>query len=120
MKKPEQIAAAYIASWNETDPVDRSALLAETFAPDASYVDPLMSAASIEEIDGLIAAVQQRFPGHRFALKGTADGYSDKVRFTWELGPEAAEALIEGTDFLTIADGKIKSVVGFLDKVPSA
>ena len=33
----------YIAMWNETTPEDRRALVADTFADDASYLDPIMS-----------------------------------------------------------------------------
>lgn len=33
----------YIAVWNETNTVRRRALIEETWADDASYVDPLMA-----------------------------------------------------------------------------
>lgn len=36
------------------------------------------------------------------------------------LGPKGADALIKGTDFASIRDGKIDSVTGFLDQVPQA
>jgi hypothetical protein len=120
MTDANTIANAYIAAWNETDPAKRSTLLDAVFAKDASYLDPLMAANSREDIGGLIAGVQQRFPGFRFTLWGKPDGFADRVRFSWLLGPEGVEAPIEGTDFVTVADGKIASVTGFLDKVPAA
>ncbi len=43
-------------------------------------------------ITGLIAAVQQRFAGHRFALDGTPEGHHDVVRFQWALAADWAVA----------------------------
>jgi hypothetical protein len=121
MTDPKEIAAGYIALWNETDPGRRQALLAQHWAPDASYVDPLMAGRGTAEIEALIAGVQQRFPDFRFKLIGKPDGYADRVRFSWSLGPgDFVDAPIEGTDFATLADGRIRAVTGFLDKVPAA
>ena len=115
-----QIAARYIAVWNETDQTRRLALLAEDWAEKASYVDPLMSGEGRAQIGGLIAAVHERFPGFRFRLEGRVDGYDNKVRFSWALGPEAEADMIKGTDFIVVEDGQLKSVIGFLDKVPAS
>lgn len=42
------------------------------------------------------------------------------ARFTWGLGPEGAEPLIVGFDVaVTDDDGKLVTVLGFPDKVPS-
>ena len=115
MTDVSKIAAAYIAAWNETDAARRAVRLAETFVTDASYIDPIMAGANREEIGGLIAGVQQRF-----TLRGQPDGYGAKLRFSWTLGPAGIEPPIEGTDFVSLADGKIEAVTGFLDKVPAA
>jgi hypothetical protein len=112
------IADGYIALWNERDTTQRRALLARQWTDDASYVDPLMRAESHDGIEGLIAGVQQRFPDFRFRLRGRADGHGNHVRFSWSLGPEAADGPIEGTDVVELADGRIRRVTGFLDKVP--
>jgi hypothetical protein len=119
MTNPAMIADRYIALWNETDPGRRRDLLASTWTEDATYVDPLMQGAGHGQIDGLIAAVQARFPGFRFALIGQPDGYGDHVRFSWQLGPEGGEGLIEGTDFAVLDGERLKAVSGFLDKVPA-
>jgi hypothetical protein len=73
-----------------------------------------------EQINSLVEAVQSRFPGFRFELIGTADGYGNNLRFSWGLGPENGEALIKGTDFAELEDGKLKSVRGFIDQLPEA
>jgi hypothetical protein len=115
-----QIADRYIAVWNETDHARRRALLAEGWADNATYVEPVMSVEGREQIGALIAAVHERFPGFRFKLEGRADGYQDRVRFSWALGSDADADLVKGTDFVVIENGRLKSVTGFLDKVPAA
>jgi SnoaL-like domain len=112
------IAQRYIASWNEPNSQQRRALIAVLWADDASYVDPLMQGSGHAEIDALVAAVHDRFPGYGFALSGQADGYSDRVRFSWTLGKPGEPPVAHGTDFgITDKDGRLRSVTGFLDQV---
>ena len=113
------IAHRYIALWNEADATRRQQLLDSDWAPDAQYVDPLMQASGHEAISTLVGAVQRRYPGFRFALTGRADAHGDNVRFSWTLGPSGAADLIQGTDFVQLAAGRLQSVTGFLDKVPA-
>ena len=120
MTDAAHIADRYIAVWNETDPARRDALLTENWNADATYVDPLMSGEGRQEIGALIGAVHARFPGFRFTLAGAADGYGDKVRFSWALGPDAEPDMIRGTDFAVIDNGRLRSVTGFIDKAPAS
>lgn len=118
MNQATRIAERYLAAWNEREPAARRAQVAQVFAPDASYLDPMMRGSGVDGIDGMIGAAQQQFPGCRFALHGTPSGHNDVVRFSWSLAAEAApEApLALGTDFATIdADGRLVRVTGFLD-----
>jgi hypothetical protein len=47
------------------------------------------------------------------------DAHHDLARFTWELGPVDAEPLVIGFDVAVLSDdGRIRTVHGFLDKVP--
>jgi hypothetical protein len=119
MTDTTRIADRYIAVWNETDPVRRRALLAEGWTETATYVDPLMQGQGPEQIGSLIDAVQARFPGFRFILDGRVDGYGDKIRFSWTLGPEGQADMIKGTDFAVVEGDRLRSVTGFLDKVPA-
>jgi hypothetical protein len=119
MTNAAQIADRYIAVWNETDPALRRTLLADGWAENATYVDPLMAGEGHGQIGALIGAVHERFPGFRFALSGGVDGYGDKVRFSWMLGPQNEPDMIEGTDFAVLEGERLKSVTGFLDKVPA-
>jgi hypothetical protein len=120
MTDAASIATRYIALWNETDPDRRKVLMADLWVEAATYRDPLMHGEGHDQIDALIAGVHRQFPGFRFALVGQPDGYGNQVRFSWQLGPDGIDGPIKGTDFATLENGRLKSVVGFLDQVPSA
>jgi hypothetical protein len=120
MSDANTIAHRYIALWNETDLDRRKALLVDLWSETGTYRDPLMQGEGRDQINALIAGVQGQFPGFRFALVGQPDGYCDQVRFSWQLGPEGSDGPIKGTDFATLENGRLKSVVGFLDQVPAA
>ncbi|MGW1995294.1 nuclear transport factor 2 family protein [Embleya sp. NPDC001921] len=110
----------YLAVWNETDPSIRRAAIEQVFAADIVYVDPLASIAGHDQLDALVAGVQDRFPGFTFRLLGTPDAHHDIVRFTWELGPAGVDAPVIGFDVAVLdGDNRFKSVSGFLDKVPA-
>lgn len=116
MIDPLTIAHRYVEVWNESDPAQRCRLMEASWIESASYVDPLMQAAGREQIGALIAAVQERFPGHLFTLQGQPDGYGNRVRFSWALASPGATAVAHGTDFGVIAeDGRLSTVTGFLD-----
>ncbi|MER8856077.1 nuclear transport factor 2 family protein [Mesorhizobium sp. M0757] len=111
------IAQNYITAWNEADADRRAELLKATFTEDVSYRDPLMQGDGHAGVAKLIDGVQQRFAGFRFSLNGQPDGFGDRIRFSWNLGPEGVLSVIEGTDIGVIENGRLKSVTGFLDKV---
>src|SRR5262249_20668860 len=115
-----KLAEQYIATWNETDPSARRALIDEVWAADGRYVDPMAEVAGRDQIDAVIGAVQAQFTGMTFRLAGAVDGHHDQARFTWELGPDGADALVVGFDVAQRdADGRLSLVLGFLDKVPA-
>jgi hypothetical protein len=116
----EQVIDQYIAAWNETDPATRRALIARTWTEDGRYLDPLMSGEGHDGIDAVVGAVQTQFPGHRFRRTGELDTHHDRVRFSWELGPEAGPPLAGGVDFGVVSDGRLHTITGFLDFAPGA
>jgi hypothetical protein len=118
MSQFNDLVERYIALWNETDGERRRQLIAATFAEGASYVDPLTASEGHAAIDGMVQAVQQRFPGYRFRRAGEVDGHHDRLRFCWELVPEAGAAIATGTDFATVAGTRMTAVTGFIDQAP--
>jgi len=107
----------YIALWNETTPEDRRALVADTFADESSYLDPLMSGTGHAGIDAMVAGAQKQFPGARFELSAGPDQHHDRVRFAWRLvGADGGEPVAAGVDFATLGDdGRLRAVTGFLE-----
>ncbi|MGY1735877.1 nuclear transport factor 2 family protein [Geodermatophilus sp. SYSU D00684] len=120
MTATPDLADRYLAAWNETDPAARRALVEALFTEDVTYTDPLADVAGRDGLDATIAAVQAQFPGSVFRLAGPADAHHGQVRFTWHLGPDGAEPPVTGFDVaVTDGDGRIRTVLGFLDRVPA-
>ena len=118
----QEIVERYLAAWNEKDAERRRGLVDALWTENGSYTDPLGDANGPAEIDGLIGAVQQQFPDFVFTLGGPVDAHHEQARFTWHLGPEgAAGPIVMGFDVAVLnGGGQIRSVYGFLDKVPAA
>src|SRR5262245_66587384 len=69
------LAERYIAAWNETNADRRRDLITKTWTETATYVDPLMKGEGQQGTDAMAAAVQERFPAHRYAVTGRGDGF---------------------------------------------
>src|ERR1700691_4161480 len=109
----------YLACWNETDSTARRDLITNTWADDASYIDPLVDAHGHDAIDAAIAATQGQFPGHVFALAGPVDVHHDVAPLSWGLRREEDERVVIASVVASVGtDGRLARVVGFLDKVP--
>ena len=116
-----KLVESYLDTWNETDADTRRSAVASVWAKDAQYVDPLASVSGHDQISELIGGVQQQAPGHVFRLLDErVDAHHNVVRFSWELVPASGgESVAVGFDVaVTEEDGRIRSVFGFLDKVP--
>jgi SnoaL-like domain len=121
MPDPNAIADRYVDTWNETDTARRAALIAEHWSAGATYADPMSQVAGHEALAGLIDAVQQRYPGHAFARVGKVAAHGKHLRFSWSLAPAGGPVAAIGTDVATLAeDGRLQSVIGFLDQVGGA
>ncbi len=115
------VVRRYLAAWNETDPAARRTLIDDVFAADVRYVDPVAAVHGRDQLDGLIGAVHEQFPGFVFTGAGPVDAHHDQGRFAWELGPAGEpEAPIAGFD-VAVTDGgdRLRTVLGFLDRVPA-
>ncbi|WP_433726946.1 nuclear transport factor 2 family protein [Actinoplanes sp. CA-051413] len=115
------VVQRYLAAWNETDPQRRRAAIEEAFTNDIRYVDPLAAVEGHAALDGLIGAVQAQFPGWVFTPGGAVDAHHEQARFTWHLGPAGKEPVVIGFDVAELgADGRIRTVLGFIDQAPAA
>ncbi len=113
------IRDTYLVTWNETDGETRAALLAESWDASARYVDPLADVEGATAISEVIGAVHAQFPGFVFSPVGGVDTHHDVTRFQWGLGLPGEEPAAVGFDVVTTTpEGRIRSVTGFLDKLP--
>ncbi|MEV5875260.1 nuclear transport factor 2 family protein [Streptomyces sp. NPDC052101] len=123
----ESAAARYLEAWNATEPEALKKAVAAAWTADGGYTDPLCDVRGHEGIAAVIAAAHEQFPGFVFRPLGTVDGHHDTARFAWELVNEAGgtpsgggSAPVAGFDVVTLdGDGRIRQVLGFLDRVPA-
>ncbi|MBN8872863.1 MAG: nuclear transport factor 2 family protein [Rhodospirillales bacterium] len=116
MIDPDTLARDYLALWNDADAASRDRRLAEGWAADARYADPIMTGQGRDGIAGMIASARAQFPGHAFTLRGKPDGHGAFVRFSWTLAPDGGAPVAGGTDIVRIGEGgDIVEVIGFLD-----
>ncbi|MFD1663660.1 nuclear transport factor 2 family protein [Streptomyces caeni] len=117
----ESAVARYFEAWNAGDPEALAKAVAAAWTADGRYTDPLAEARGHEGIAAVIAGAHEQFPGFSFRLTGAVDGHHDIARFGWELVNEAdGSAPVAGFDVITLdEDGRIRSVHGFLDRVPA-
>lgn len=110
----------YLAAWNERDATRRLELVAKAWTEDGSYIDRVRQGRGHHEIDAMIAAAQAHFPGYQLRLASGIETHHDHVRFSWIAGGTTEAPLyIKGTDFAVLAeDGRMQSVVGFVDAAP--
>ena len=113
----EALVDRYLAAWNATEEGPRQAMIERAWAEQGSYRDPALAADGHAAIAGMVAAVQQRFPGHAFRRTGPIDAHNGRMRFGWELAPQDGGApAVRGVDFAVIGpDGRLASVTGFFD-----
>ncbi|KNB53606.1 nuclear transport factor 2 family protein [Streptomyces caatingaensis] len=121
MSRYEDAVTRYFAAWNATDADTRARAVAAAWTEDGSYTDPLADVRGHEALAAVIAGAQEQFPGFVFRQTGVADGHHDTVRFSWELVSGAdGSAPVAGSDVATLdEDGRIRGVLGFLDRVPA-
>ncbi|MEU6376015.1 nuclear transport factor 2 family protein [Streptomyces sp. NPDC046909] len=117
----ETAIARYFEAWNALDQETLTKAVAAAWAADGTYTDPLADVTGHERIAAVIAAAHEQFPGFAFRPAGAVDGHHDTARFSWELVNEAdGSAPVAGFDVITLDEqGRIRSVLGFLDRVPA-
>ncbi|MCX2923456.1 nuclear transport factor 2 family protein [Streptomyces sp. NPDC085927] len=122
MTQYNNAVSRYLAAWNAVGSEAIAKAVAEAWTEDGTYTDPLADVQGHEGIQAAIEGAHEQFPGFEFRLKGEVDGNHHIARFSWDLVSTAdGSSPAGGSDVITLAeDGRIKSVSGFLDRVPSA
>ncbi|QOV33623.1 nuclear transport factor 2 family protein [Streptomyces ferrugineus] len=117
----DSAVARYFEAWNTREPEALARAVATAWSPQGGYTDPLADVRGHEGIVAVVSAAHARFPGFVFRLTGSVEGHHDTARFSWELVSEAdGSAPVAGSDVITLdPEGRITSVLGFLDRVPA-
>ena len=121
MSNVNDIVVRYLAAWSEPDAKRRRDLVAKTWTEDGTYIDRVREGRGHDSIADMIAKAQAHFPGYRLNLASGVEAHHGYVRFSWVAGGMAEAPLyIKGTDFAVIGDdGRLKSVIGFVDAAPA-
>ena len=119
MSTYEDAAQRYFAAWNATG-AELADAVAKAWIEDGEYTDPLTEVRGHEQLVAAITGVHEQFPGFVFRPLGVVDGHHDTARFSWELIAPDGSAPVAGSDVVVLdTDGRISSVLGFLDRVPA-
>ncbi len=115
-------AERYLSAWNAEGDEAIAKAVAEALTEEATYTDPVADVAGHQGIAATIADCHEQFPGFSLQLTGSVDGHHNVARFSWELVSKAdGSSPVAGFDVITLAeDGRVSSVIGFLDRVPGA
>ena len=109
------LADQYFAMWNAADADRRAELIAGTWTEDATF-----ETNGHDELNKLVGAAQQMFPGLSFVRIGDIDEHHTYLRWTWYLPAEGQEPVAGGTDIVVLtAGGKIEKLIGFHDFTPA-
>jgi hypothetical protein len=74
----------------------------------------MLEADGREAFSSVLAAVQERFPGHVLTRTSEVDAHHDVVRFTWALGVPGEAPVFAGVDMAKLdPEGKLHRIVGF-------
>ncbi|MFE0131795.1 nuclear transport factor 2 family protein [Streptomyces sp. NPDC059037] len=118
----ETAVARYFEAWNAESADDVAKAVAAAWTEDGTYTDPLADVSGHAALAAVIAGAHEQFPGFTFRLtEGSVDGHHHIARFGWELVSVAdGSAPVAGFDVIALADdGRIRTVHGFLDRVPT-
>lgn len=105
----------YCTVWSETAAERRAAMLAEVWAPAATYTDPRVHATGAAELLAHIDKVLGHRPGAKVVRTSALDVHHDMARFAWHVVLADGSTLPEGVDIAEFtADGqRIRRIVGF-------
>jgi hypothetical protein len=116
----DELAARYVAVFNEPDAAAREGAVALLWGPDARMCTAANEYVGLDAITKRIEVSYEKFvaaQGNVFRSLGPADAHHDGVRIRWEMVPAAGgDALSGGAQFLLLdADGRVRSDFQFID-----
>jgi hypothetical protein len=116
----DELAARYVAVWNEPDATVRDAAVAGLWSADARACTSANEYLGLAAITRRVAAAYEKFvagQGFVFRHLGPAEAHHDGMRIRWEMAPTAGgDAVSGGVQFLLLdADGRVRFDYQFID-----
>src|SRR5713101_7089135 len=96
--------------FDERDRDRRRAAIAELWASDGLFVDPMGRFTGHEALDGAIQALHEQTVSYRFAAVGAPVTHARGGLLRWTYGPEGDESRVTGQDAAVVADGRIVAI----------
>ena len=107
----------YLSLFSMASSTERDALVDRVFVDDCRYQDPSMSVRGSRAMKTFLADVRSCAPALVFRLEGEVDAHHDRARFRWSSRDAKTSAIVaEGLDVVTLHEGKIARVMGFVDR----
>src|SRR5690242_11733608 len=130
-----ELAARYVALWNEPDAARRRAAVAQVFAEDAAHrldppqearelaaalvVTPIFEARGHADLEARVTRAYEEWVeagGFSFRPKAGAVRNGDAVKLTWEMVAQDGTVAAVGHDFLLLApDGRVRLDYQFIE-----
>ncbi|HEY2096912.1 MAG TPA: nuclear transport factor 2 family protein [Pseudonocardia sp.] len=101
--------------FDERDGDRRRTAIAELWAPDAVFVDPMGRFTGHAALDAAIAELHSHTPAHRFAAVGAPSVHAGGGLLNWSYGPDGDLSRVTGQDVAVVAGGKIVALYTYLD-----
>jgi len=101
--------------FDERDRNRRRAAIAELWAADGLFVDPMGRFTGHEALDGAIQTLHEHTVDYRFAAAGAPVAHARGGLLRWTYGPEDDESRVTGEDAFVVSDGRIVAIYAFVD-----
>ena len=117
-ERAEQIDE-YVATWNETDPELRRAMIEKIWTQDGYYVDRGAEARGIDQISANIDRIHRKFPDRIYGRTSDIYHHRDRARFEWAIIDPSGRPTFGGVAYVKFAtDNRLRSVIGFFGPIP--
>jgi hypothetical protein len=112
----EELVDRYFISLNDPDDRRRRDLIKQVWAEKGKFgVVPLIEGDGLAAIDEVTKGGMTKFPGATVRRTSKIDGAGNYYRWNFTVSQADGKPIASGVDFAVIIDGKLQSVIGFID-----
>src|SRR5438046_10674631 len=104
--------------FGENDPARRRAAIDEIFTEDCVFYEPRGVYRGRDEIDRVAGAIKATHPDFRYQPIAEAEELGNGGPSQWVSGPPGDAPAYDGTEFISVADGRFAGVLFLSVKLP--